>query len=289
MKKGELKAENLNLDYSFSSGQIFRWHRIGDYWIGICYGSLVALRKRNEKILYKIEGNIEESELKEFLGFEQNEEEIKSALFNDDLLKKLYFKYYGLRLLKQNKRECILSFLSASFNNIKRANRMLEELSKFSKRKLKLGDIIMYDYPNFTDIIKLKEKDLRKIGYGFRARYILDFINKFKNDEELEELNKLSTKEIHDKLMEIKGIGLKTANCITLYSYSRFESFPIDTWMIKAIIYFYSDEISYYLLKDINKNYNLIKDIFNKKFKNYAGYAQLFIYKYIRDYFKQLQ
>ncbi|MDT7891726.1 MAG: DNA glycosylase [Thermoproteota archaeon] len=290
MIKGFIKIEKdeFNLDHTFSSGQIFRWKKYSSYWIGVCYGSIVALKYEGNLLNYKIEGNIDETKLKEFLGLDHNYEEIKNAICEDPLVNDLYHKYKGLRVLKQNKRECLVSYLSVSFNNIKRANQMLEKLSKFSKRKLKLGDFLIYDYPNFAELKKINEKQLRKIGYGFRSSYIISFSKKFENDEELEELSKMPTIDLEKSLMKIKGVGIKTASCVSLYSYSRFESIPIDTWITKILVLFYKDYFNYISLEKLKKNYYKIRDVLNEIFKNYGGYAQLFLYKFARDSFKYL-
>lgn len=290
MKKGFIKLDTseFNLNHTFSSGQIFRWKKYNSDWVGLCYSSLVALKRIGGYLYYKVEGDIDESKLKEFLGLDQNYEEIKEAICEDLLVKNLYNKYKGLRVLKQNKRECLISYLSVSFNNIKRANQMLENLSKFSNRKLKLGDLQAYDYPTFAELKKINEKTLKKIGYGFRSSYIISLLKKFENDEELEELDKMPTKELEKNLMRIKGVGIKTASCVSLYSYSRFESIPIDRWIAKVLKLFYKDYFSNSILEKFKSNYWEIREVLNKIFNNYGGYAQLFLYKFARDSLKSL-
>jgi len=288
VKKGNIKLDSpFNLDYVFSSGQIFRWNKFGEFWYGIAYGSLIVLKNERNFIEYKIQGNLSEEDLKSFLGLDQDYYKILSIINKDPLVSKITHEYKGLRILKQNKRECFLSYLSASFNNIKRINKMLENLSYISKRKLRIGDLTVYDYPNFPEIRKIGEEYLRELGFGFRAKYIYEVANRFESDEELEELNNMSNEELEKFLLKLYGIGLKTSNCIMLYSYCRYESFPIDIWIERAIKMFYGD-ILQDLIKNVYKNYNMIKYIFNKLFNNYAGYAQIFLYVYIRDKFKKL-
>ena len=49
-------------------------------------------------------------------------------------------------------------------------------------------------------------------------------------------LDYLDTKEALNRLMNIKGIGLKVASCILLFGYGRLDVFPIDTWVKKYMV-----------------------------------------------------
>ncbi len=286
MKRGVIKLDsNLNLDLTFSSGQIFRWKKLNSLWYGISYGSLIILKQRGSEIEYRIQGKMNEEDLFLFLGLDQDYDKILNILSKDLLLHKLTHRYLGLRVLKQNKRECALSFLCAIFNNIKRINMTLDHFAQISKRKLEIGNLALYDYPNPNELRKIDEKTLRNLGLGFRARYFIEFSKTFEDDNDLEQLNKLSTIELESCLMNIKGIGIKTASCIALYSYGRFDSFPIDTWMKKIIARCYKNIGT--LLRNLTRNYMTIRDIFNEIFQNHAGYAQLFLYVYSRNYLRR--
>jgi N-glycosylase/DNA lyase len=284
MKRGKIKSDYIvNLDHTFSSGQIFRWYSLNKGWIGVAYSSIIYLRQISDKIIeYKISGKLEKEGLEEFLGLDDDYSEI----FENDTLEKIYKRYVGLKLLKQNKWECAISYICSSYNNIKRINKIIENLSVLSRRKLKLGDIIMYDFPSSEQLKKYNEKDFLKLGLGFRSSYLVDFCNKI-NEEILEEFEKEKTETIKKFLMNIKGVGNKISDCILLYSFKRLECFPIDIWVARALLKLFNKELKEFL-KEINiqsifKKYNEISLYFNKRYNNKSGYVQLLLYKYIRD------
>jgi N-glycosylase/DNA lyase len=284
MRRGKIKSDYIvNLDHTFGSGQIFRWYNLNKGWIGVAYSSIIYLRQISDKIIeYKISGKLEKQGLEEFLGIDDDYSEI----FKNDVLEKIYKSYVGLKLLKQNKWECAISYVCSSYNNIKRINKIIQNLATLSRRKLKLGDIIMYDFPSSEQLKKYNEKDFLKLGLGFRSSYLVDFCNKI-NEEILEEFEKEKTETIKKFLMNIKGVGNKISDCILLYSFKRLECFPIDIWVARALLKLFNKELKEFL-KEINiqsifKKYNEISLYFNKRYNNKSGYVQLLLYKYIRD------
>ena len=83
------------------------------------------------------------------------------------------------------------------------------------------------------------EEELRALGTGFRAPFILDVIEKASL---LDELDTLSFDDAMTKLQTIKGIGPKVASCILIFSYQRREGFPLDVWMKKVMKEYYPDK-----------------------------------------------
>lgn len=83
-----------------------------------------------------------------------------------------------------------------------------------------------------SDMINLTKDNLKEFNLGFRDEYINNALNVLKeNPFYLEELDMLNTDVALKSLMKIKGIGLKVASCILMFGYSRFDTFPIDTWV----------------------------------------------------------
>ena len=80
------------------------------------------------------------------------------------------------------------------------------------------------------------EEELRGLGVGFRAPFILDAIEK---RSVLDEIDGLGYEEAEKRLMTIKGIGSKVASCILIFSYQKREGFPLDVWMKKVMAEYY--------------------------------------------------
>lgn len=81
----------------------------------------------------------------------------------------------------------------------------------------------------------------------------------------------MSSDEARKILKTVKGIGDKVANCILLYSLQKYDVFPVDVWVKRALREYYGIENTKQLRQ------------FIKSFGELAGYAQLFLFHYIRN------
>ena len=86
----------------------------------------------------------------------------------------------------------------------------------------------------------------------------------------IEELKKLPYQNVKEKLLTIKGVGEKVADCICLFSFGFFEAFPTDTWIKKAMDQLYS-------INDKD-----IKEKSGDMFGEYCGIAQQYLFYYLR-------
>ena len=73
--------------------------------------------------------------------------------------------------------------------------------------------------------------------------------------------------------MKIKGIGLKVASCILMFGYSRFDTFPIDTWVKKYV----SEKLG------IKDDIKVISKYMKKIFNEYSGLAIQYMYHINRN------
>ena len=58
---------------------------------------------------------------------------------------------------------------------------------------------------------------------------------------DLTEIPALPMAEARETLMQIKGVGVKVAECALLYGFHRLDAFPVDTWIRKALAEYYPD------------------------------------------------
>ena len=119
-------------------------------------------------------------------------------------------------------------------------------------------------------LIEIGEKKLRKIGFGFRAPYLIDAANKSINNEININKNSKSYQNELDELIKIKGVGKKVADCIMTYGYGRRDTFPVDRWVRRGLInnLGYSSKLS-------NDKLSILAQ---EKFKNDSAYIQQYIF-----------
>lgn len=147
----------------------------------------------------------------------------------------------GIRILRQELWETMVSFIISQNNNIPRIKSCIEKLCLLcGKRhtedagKCPEGQNIWHEFPRSEDL--LSEEDLAPVKLGYRAKYITSLAQNVVNGTvSLKELSAMEPENAEKYLKSIYGIGAKVAACIQLFSLHHLESFPIDTW-IKQII-----------------------------------------------------
>ncbi|SCO66493.1 N-glycosylase/DNA lyase, putative [Plasmodium vivax] len=102
-----------------------------------------------------------------------------------------------------------------------------------------------YEFPSVENLSKLKEEDLRSLGFGYRSSYVIEsakMLVKRGSEQWIEDLKKeKKTKNCIDQLVLFPGIGLKVANCICLFGLNKFDCIPIDTHIYDIIYKYYQD------------------------------------------------
>ena len=141
----------------------------------------------------------------------------------------------GLRILKQDKWEMLISFIISQRKSIPAISSAVEAVAK------RFGTCIdekesVYAFPTPQEMAAATLDDLKDCGLGYRAPYVLDAIHKVLGGElELEAIDKLEDEVLFEKLMEVHGVGMKVSNCVCLFAYARMGRAPVDVWIARAI------------------------------------------------------
>lgn len=269
----KFKMENLKdfkLSHILENGQCFRWDRIEEQndsaFIGVVANNVFKISEKEKEVLdddnlevtkltdIYIETTMEEITAKKFLeeyfNLSENYEDIKKKYSeNYESLKKATEFAYGLRILKQDEFETIISFIISANNNIKRIKKIINNISMKCGKKIEFEGKEYYGFPDIEELRKLKEEDFKLLGAGFRAKYLESTVNKIYSDnleKYIEKLNNLSNKDLEKELLNLKGVGPKVANCIMLFGFNRIDSFPIDVWVKRVMQeeFFGGEEVS---------------------------------------------
>lgn len=167
----------------------------------------------------------------------------------------------GIRILRQEPFEALISFIISQNNNIKRIAGIVDRLCVCFGRPIGEG---LYAFPTAQRLAVLRPEDLTPIRAGFRHRYIIDAAQKVAGGEvELEPLRHMPYDEARRELMRITGVGVKVADCTLLYGLHRLDGFPLDVWMKRAMAV-------------------LFDGMSPASFGEYAGIAQQYIFHYAR-------
>ena len=129
----------------------------------------------------------------------------------------------GIRILQQDLWEMIITFLISQQNNISRIRGCVERLCS--------GEKEYYAFPNPERLAAASEDDLRGLGMGYRARYIVETTRSILNGEiSLDRIYQYRYySRAKQELLKLSGVGEKVADCICLFALHHMDAFPIDT------------------------------------------------------------
>lgn len=265
---------DFNLEHTFMCGQCFRWDKSDDgTFCGIAHGKVLKISSSDDKIIfhncsledyYNIWGN--------YFDMNRDYSEIKTNLSSDPVMKKATDTGYGIRILKQDLWETTISFIISASNNIPRIKKIIASLCELYGDKL---DENTYSFPTYQQLQGITVEDLSPIRAGFRAKYIVDAVNKANSREvNFNLLAQLDTDSARKELLKISGIGDKVADCILLFALGRTEVFPVDVWINNTMCKLYPDRCL--SLSDV-------RAVGPEIFGRHCGIAQQYLFYYARE------
>ncbi|MDB6056025.1 MAG: 8-oxoguanine glycosylase protein, partial [Verrucomicrobiales bacterium] len=137
------------------------------------------------------------------------------------------------------------------------------------------GSPLVQDFPAVQTVARASEQQLRACKMGFRAPNLQKtaiLIDSGKID--LESLRSLSVDEAREALVGLPGVGPKIANCVLLFAYGFQSAFPVDVWIMKALTQLYFPRR--------NPGEKKLAHFAGTHFGPYAGYAQQYLFHYMR-------
>lgn len=269
--------EDFDLAQTFECGQCFRWNKNPDgSYTGVAFGHALTIKQDNDTItLFDTDEKTFYNIWYDYFDLGRNYSDIKKTLSKDHVLKKAIHYGSGIRILKQDLWETIISFIISASNNIPRIKKIIESLCyNFGDEITYMGNTY-YSFPSPSSLFGKTTEDISVIRAGFRDKYILDAVNKvFVCDINLDCIKNMKNTDARKELLKIYGVGNKVCDCIMLFSLSHTDSFPVDVWIKRIMEYCYFDgEQS---IKDVSL-------FAREKFGQLAGFAQQYLFFYARE------
>ena len=259
--------------HTFLCGQCFRWENSDENdgsFVGVAGGHAARVRGEDGKILIEASGGGDEF-WRSYFGADCDYAKIKSAIRSDILDPCIEFGG-GIRILRQDVWETLISYIISANNNIPRIKKIISRLCESFGEKLTFEGKEYYTFPDAQTLASLPIEELAPLRAGFRDKYILDAARKVASGEvDLTALSDMPTGEAARELMKIKGVGQKVADCILLFGLGRYEVFPKDVWIYRILSEVYSVEKS------------AADHFVCETFKEYGGFAQQYLYYYYRE------
>ena len=279
-----LPAKDYDLAATLDSGQAFRWRRENDSWLGVVGKNRVRLTQQPDEILAVTDEPVENWDwLREFLQTDIELEKILRTFPDDEPMNHAVAECRGLRVLRQEPWECLASFILSSTKQIVQIRQIVVQLCNCFGEKIADGDDdLSYAFPAAEKIASRAEKDLRDCKMGFRAPNLLGAARDIAEGKlDLNAVRYLPYAEAREELMKLRGVGGKIADCVLLFAYGFDSAFPVDVWVERAL------QTLYFPKRRANDK--KLRHFAATHFGPHAGYAQQYLFHYMRTKWEQPQ
>ena len=279
----QLSSNPYDLRETLYSGQAFRWTEIKPSRTGsVCTHEAVINGHRIK--LWELEGTINaicsslndhqlEKLICSYLRLDDDMPKIYRTLDSDELISNAISKYKGLHILRQDPWECLVTFICSANNNIPRIRQIVDKLCKNCGEPETDSEGEYYPFPDPKQIAQYGELNLRKLGLGFRAKYVYgSSVRLLGEDIDLFKFRNDSYQNSLEALIKFPGVGDKVANCVLLFSMDKLDAFPVDVW-IKRVL-----RESYLTDSKVKTPDSKLREWAQFKFGTYAGYANQYLF-----------
>ena len=314
-----LPVRDYDLDATLDSGQAFRWQPDNNSWTGVIGRRRVRLTRTRDGIRAETDGpGADWRWLRDYLQTDVDLDAVLKTFPDDAPMRAAVAACPGLRVLRQDPWECLASFILSSTKQIVQIRQIVAHLcERFGEPVIpaRVGRAVpcpppdeagtsiqqpspgahgvtrptrfaeegkFYSFPTPQRIASVTEADLRACKMGFRAPHLLAAARQIAEGQlKLERLQDLPLAEAREELMTLRGVGGKIANCVLLFAYGFDGAFPVDVWVERALreLYFPRRRVAERRLRHFAATH----------FGPHAGYAQQYLFHYIRTKMKQLR
>ena len=279
----KITTDYFQLDQIADSGQCFRMNPLpeGGYSVISC-GRFLKISQEGNSVFF----DCPEDDLSywyEYFDFNTDYGQMAASVLPDDLyLKQAAAFGQGIRILKQDPWEMIITFIISQQKTIPKIKEAVEQLSMHYGKKKKVQGCTFYSFPTPEELSSASLQDLLDLKLGYRAKYIYRTCRDARDGVlDLSSLSSMDYEEAMEYLSRFYGIGRKVANCICLFGLHHIDAFPVDTWIQKIL------QREYYLKKYDKlpkcKVYDTIIQEHFGRYRGYAGVMQQYIFYYERN------
>ncbi|QCS41991.1 DNA-3-methyladenine glycosylase [Natrinema versiforme] len=279
-------AGGLDLYRTLESGQSYLWRRDdgemysetpapGAWYSTVVEGDVIRVRTRDGRLEWESTADAEPI-VRRLLRLDDDLEAIVAAGPDDQLLREAYEAHRGMRLVRDPPFGCLISFICSAQMRVGRIHTMVKTLAS------EYGDEIVFDgetyhaFPTPEQLATATETELRELGLGYRAPYVVRTAEMVASGEaHPEDARDLEYEAAREYLTKFVGVGDKVADCVLLFSLEFDEAVPLDTWIKSAIEDYFPD-------CDRGSYAATARALRERLGGEYAGYAQTYVFHHLR-------
>ena len=235
----KIQTDNFSLKQISDSGQCFRMReeKDGNYSI-IAQGQYLLAGQQGDEIVFHCSEEEYDATWCDYFDLKGDYKKYIDSISEEDtyLINAAGFGS-GIRILKQDVWEMIITFIISQQNNIKRIRKCIDTIcEKYGEERINESGIRFYAFPTPEALAEVSEEEFKACNLGYRSKYLVKTVGMIASGEfRINDLDKLPYKEAKQELMKLTGIGSKVADCICLFALHMLDAFPIDTHILKVL------------------------------------------------------
>lgn len=257
---------NFDPEQICQSGQCFRMSKVSGNRYELVAGQRYLEFERQEDVcIFYCEGIEFENFWNEYFDLETDYGAYIAEINpRDSYLTKAAVFGSGIRILRQDLWEMIVTFLISQQNNIARIRRCIQNIcERYGTEQRDSKGRIYYAFPTPEALAGLAEDGLKECNLGYRSKYVVRAARSVVSGEvDLELIRRMAYRQAKEELLKLFGVGEKVADCICLFALHHLQAFPIDTHISQALEAHYK------------------RGFPNRRYKGYQGVMQQYIFYY---------
>lgn len=240
-------TDDFDLKKIADSGQCFRWYEKEDGSYVIPHLGSCLLIRHISGTEYELSCTADEYHAiwAPYLDMETDYAGVRSRIprDSDPFLYRASESQKGIRILRQDLWETLISFIISQNRNIPAIKNSIELLCALCGDSITAPDgSTIHAFPAPEAVASLTPEQLDSCKLGYRTRYIHETAaGVVSGSISLDGYDSLTDEKCMERLMSITGVGKKVASCVLLFGLHRVDAFPIDVWVKRILENEYKD------------------------------------------------
>lgn len=243
-----ISATDLSIRQISESGQCFRLNRLtGERYALVALGKYLEIEQTGAELSLSCTREEYDAVWRQYFDMDNDYGLYRNAVQEEDIyLSEAVAFGSGIRILRQDVWEMLISFIISQQNNIRRIRKCIETICERYGERVTWEDIDNADgigrtvtyraFPDVQALAQVSEEELKACNLGYRSRYIVETANSVLSGEvDLEAVKKMGYRQARAELLKLSGVGVKVADCICLFGLHHMDAFPVDTHIRKVM------------------------------------------------------
>ncbi len=248
-----IHCEHLDIAKIADSGQCFRMNKLeDDTYYTIAMNKKLVIKPTEYGAQFFCTQQEYDDIWQYYFDMDKDYASYSAKIPNKDLFLTQAAQYSkGIRILRQDPWEMLVTFIISQRKNIPAIKKSVEMLCNTCKVSVDDGDNSRgYAFPNAHEVSKLTTEQLNACSLGYRTKYIKAAAQMVADGSlNLADIKAKSSDDLQTALLGVPGVGTKVANCVMLFGYYRADSFPRDVWINRVIDNVYDGDFNTNLYK----------------------------------------